>query len=234
MSEFKSESISALVDNYSPSTDDSVSANLVDNMLKDEHLSSTWQTYHLIGDVLRDEVPQSLQLDLSKTISAAIALEATILSPNSSTQAFVQQDAKSDDSSSADNVLLPVSETVQNTNTVIDASMRFKAKVSSFVKPMGQVAIAASAAALMIVGVQNNVAENSIPVTPSQVVQTMPLTGYANPVSFTMQSPQGESSQQNKKVLNEQLAGERAAQQRRLHALLKDHNQQVKLGSNIK
>ena len=73
MSETKSESISSLVDNYSPSTDDSVSAHLVDNMLKDEHLSSTWQNYHLIGDVLRDEVPQSLQLDLSKTISAAIA-----------------------------------------------------------------------------------------------------------------------------------------------------------------
>ena len=84
MSEIKSESISSLVDNYSPSTDDSISAHLVDNMLKDEDLSSTWQNYHLIGDVLRDEVPQSLQLDLSETISAAIAQEATILSPNSS------------------------------------------------------------------------------------------------------------------------------------------------------
>ncbi|WP_057832409.1 sigma-E factor negative regulatory protein [Colwellia sp. TT2012] len=234
MSEIKSESISSLVDNYSPSTDGSVSANLVDNMLKDEHLSSTWQTYHLIGDVLRDEVPQSLQLDLSKTISAAIALEATILSPNSSTQVFVQQDAKGNGSSSADNVHLPASSTVKNTHSVIDAISRFKTKVSSFVKPMGQVAIAASAAALMIVGVQNNVAENSFSVTPSQVVQTMPLIGYANPVSFSLQSPQGESNQQSQKILNEQLAAERAAQQRRLHALLKDHNQQVKLGSNIK
>ncbi|HBY87739.1 MAG TPA: transcriptional regulator, partial [Colwellia sp.] len=36
MSEIKSESISSLVDNYSPSTDDSISAHLVDNMLKDE------------------------------------------------------------------------------------------------------------------------------------------------------------------------------------------------------
>jgi sigma-E factor negative regulatory protein RseA len=61
MSEIKSESVSSLVDNYSPSTDDSISTHLVDNMLKDEHLSNTWQNYHLIGDVLRDEVPQSLQ-----------------------------------------------------------------------------------------------------------------------------------------------------------------------------
>ena len=234
MSEIKSESISSLVDNYSPSTDDSVNAHLVDNMLKDEHLSSTWQNYHLIGDVLRDEVPQSLQLDLSKTISDAIAQEATILSPNSSKQTSAQAVANSTDLSS-DDTFVQNAETMPSTNLVIDATNRFKARVSSFVKPMGQVAIAASAAALMIVGVQHNVAENPSSVTPSQVVQTMPLAGYANPVSFSLQSPQKEPSKlQNQKALNEQLAAERVAQQRRLHALLKDHNQQVKLGSNIK
>ena len=234
MSEIKSESISSLVDNYSPSTDDSVNAHLVDNMLKDEHLSSTWQNYHLIGDVLRDEVPQSLQLDLSKTISAAIAQEATILSPNSSKQTSAQAVANSTDLSS-DDVFVQNTETMPSTNLVIDATNRFKARVSSFVKPMGQVAIAASAAALMIVGVQYNVAENPSSVTQNQVVQTMPLAGYANPVSFSLQSPQNDPSKlQNQKALNEQLAAERVAQQRRLHALLKDHNQQVKLGSNIK
>jgi sigma-E factor negative regulatory protein RseA len=235
MSEIKSESISSLVDNYSPSTDDSVSAHLVDNMLKDEHLSSTWQNYHLIGDVLRDEVPQSLQLDLSKTISAAIAQEATILSPNSSTQAFSQILAESIDSSSDESIISQKVEETQNNSRVIDATNRFKAKVSAFVKPMGQVAIAASAAALMIVGVQHNVGSNDL-VTPSQVVQTVPLTGYANPVSFNVQSAQpkqsSQSKQQTQQAMNEQIAAQRVAQQRRLQALLKDHNQQVKLGSN--
>ena len=112
-----------------------------------------------------------------------------------------------------------------------------KAKISGLIKPMGQVAIAASAAVLMIVGVQHNVADSSA-VTPSQVVQTVPLSGYANPVSFNVQSSQGQQSQQSKQqaqqAINEQLASERVAQQRRLQALLKDHNQQVKLGSNIK
>ncbi len=225
MSEIKSESVSSLVDNYSPSADDSVSAHLVDSMLKDEHLSSTWQNYHLIGDVLRDEVPQSLQLDLSETISAAIAQEATILSPNSSSQSSVQN---------LENTYVEGDESPQNTNRVVDATNRFKAKVSHFVKPMGQVAIAASAAALMIVGVQNNVADISSPVTPSQVVQTMPLTGYANPVSFNVQSNQPTTSQQSKQQaqqeINEQMAADRVAQQRRLQALLKDHHQQVQLG----
>ncbi len=228
MSEIKSESISSLVDNYSPSTDDSVSAHLVDNLLKDEHLSSTWQNYHLIGDVLRDEVPQSLQLDLSDTISAAIAQEATILSPNSSSQAST----KSFDNTDAS--LTEGKAPVQNSNRVVDATNRFKAKVTNFIKPMGQVAIAASAAALMIVGVQNNVADNSSPITPSQVVQTMPLTGYANPVSFNVQSSQPTTSQQSKEetqqAMNEKIAADRVAQQRRLQALLKDHQQQVQLG----
>jgi len=233
MSEIKSESVSSLVDNYSPSTDDNISAHLLDNMLKDEHLSSTWQNYHLIGDVLRDEIPQSLQLDLSKTISAAIAQEATILSPNSS----IYSASKNSDSSVTENVTDQSEELITETNKVIHASNRFKAKIAAFVKPMGQVAIAASAAALMIVGVQHNVAENPS-VTPNQVVQTVPLSGYANPVSFSVQSTQPaqnqHSKQQTQQAMDEQRLVERVAQQRRLQALLKDHNQQVKLGSNIK
>lgn len=233
MSEIKTESISSLVDNYSPSTDDSISAHLVDNMLKDEHLSSTWQNYHLIGDVLREEVPQSLQLDLSETISAAIAQEATILSPNSSMQNAGKNMHPATDAA----VSMHNHSEGQHTNRVVDATNRFKAKVSSLIKPMGQVAIAASAAALMIVGVQNNVTDNST-VTPSQVVQTIPLSGYANPVSFNVQSTKTQQSQQSKQqtqqAMNEQLVADRIAQQRRLQALLKDHNQQVKLGSNIK
>ncbi len=232
MSEIKSESISSLVDNYSPSTDDSVSAHLVDNMLKDEQLSSRWQNYHLIGDVLRDEVPQSLQLDLSDTISAAIAQEATILSPNSSTQIPVQHSDYTVNTTDNDKAI------EQSSSRVIDATNRFKAKIAHFVKPMGQVAIAASAAVLMIVGVQNNVADNSSPITPSQVVQTMPLTGYANPVSFNVQSTQQPtgllSKEQAQQAANEKLVADRLAQQRRLQALLKDHQQQVQQSSKIK
>ena len=231
MSEIKSESVSSLVDNYSPSTDNNVNAHLVDNMLKDEHLSSTWQNYHLIGDVLRDEVPQSLQLDLSKTISAAIAQEATILSPNSSSQSS----PRSIDSINHEGEAVHNSNSIESTNSVVDATSRFKAKLSTLVKPMGQVAIAASAAVLMIVGVQNNVTDNPSSITPSQVVQTVPLAGYANPVSFSMQQANSQQSKQQKQqVLNEKIAADRVAQQRRLQALLKDHQQQVQLSSKIK
>ncbi|TMM47479.1 sigma-E factor negative regulatory protein [Colwellia ponticola] len=236
MSEIKSESISSLVDNYSPSTGDSVSSHLVDNMLKDEHLSTAWKNYHLIGDVLRDEVPQSLQLDLSKTISAAIAQEATILSPNSSTQAFSKTLEQAMEQNSDHNNEQGTEKSIEKINdqTVIDGTNRFKAKISRLLKPIGQVAIAASAAGLMIIGVQHNLGGNDL-VTPSQVVQTVPLTGYANPVSFNVQpiqSTQGLSSQQTQQPpTNAQIIAEKLAQQRRLQALLQDHNQQVKLGN---
>ncbi|WP_019028502.1 sigma-E factor negative regulatory protein [Colwellia piezophila] len=236
MSENKSESISSLVDNYSPSADDTVSAHLVDSMLKDESLSSTWQNYHLIGDVLRDEVQQSLPLDLSEIISAAIAQEATILSPNSAAQSSNENLPKNNGLAAEDDGLVSQIQASKNTGGVIDATYRFKARVSAFIKPMGQVAIAASAAALMIVGVQHNVTDN-LSVTPSDVVQTVPLAGYANPVSFNVQSPQVQHQsglQKSKQAINEQLVAQRVAQHQRLQALLKDHNQQMKIGSNIK
>ena len=67
MSENKFETISALVD--SDHTIDHKSKQAIDEILKDEHLTKTWQHYHLIGDVMRGEVTQTLQLDLSAKIA---------------------------------------------------------------------------------------------------------------------------------------------------------------------
>lgn len=100
---------------------------------------------------------------------------------------------------------------------------RFKAKVVPLFKPLGQMAVAASAAGLMILGVQQaNVADNTNPV-PNQVLQTRPLGGIADPVSFNVQQPSAEQQQQA--VLE---------QQRRFQALLNDHQQQLKLNAQAK
>ena len=179
MSESKFETVSSLVDNYQANDA------MFDEMIKDKHLSDTWDRYHLIGDVMRDDAPASIQLDLSSQIADAIANEPTILAPKASTS------------------------TAQN----------FKAKVVQLIKPVGQIAIAASAAGLMVLGVQQNVAENEV-LAPSQVVQTIPLGGIADPVSFNYQ--------QNNRVSQKQAYIE---QQRRFQALLSDHQQQIKLNS---
>lgn len=182
MSESKFETVSSLVDNFHH--EDAI----LDDVLKDNDMSETWQRYHLIGDVLRDDVPASLDIDLSDTIAHAIAEEPTVLAP----------------------VKTP------NLSNVI------KAKVVSMVKPFGQVAIAASAAGLMVLGVQTNVAENDT-TAPYQVVQTgLAVGGVAKPVSLNFQ--------QNARTNQQQAMVE---QQRRFQALLQDHKQQMKFSAAL-
>ena len=188
MSESKFETISSLVDNYR--VPEQTSEQAIDDILKDEHLSNTWHKYHLIGDVMRDEAPAELNLDLSAQIAAAIADEPTVLAPKTA-------------------------------QTSVKTAI--KAKVVQLMKPVGQLAIAASAAGLMIVGVQQNTADNNEIITPSQIVQTKPLAGFANPVSFNYQ--------QNSKSQQQAALEQRIEQQRRFQALLSDHQQQVKLSA---
>jgi len=180
MSENKFETVSSCVDNYQHNE------STFDEIINDEHLSATWDRYHLIGDVLRNDTPDILQLDLSAEIASAIANEPTILAPKSS------------------NVF----------------ALKFKAKVVELAKPFGQLAIAASAAGLMVLGVQTNVAQNNDTILPSQIVQTIPMAGIAEPVSLNFQQPDRASQKQAY-----------IEQQRRFYALLSDHQQQIKLGA---
>ncbi len=189
MSEIKFEAISSLVDNYR--TTDNESEQAIDEMLKDEHLSTTWKHYNLIGDVIRDEIPPVLQLDLSAQIADALKDEPTVFAPKHV--------------------------------TVVEVPNTFKAKVVQLVKPLGQLAIAASAAGLMIIGVQQNSADNNETITPNEIVQTRPLAGFANPVSFNYQQP---VKAQKQAVLEQKIE-----QQRRFQALLSDHQQQIKLSA---
>lgn len=180
MSESKFETVSSCVDNSQHND------NTLDEIINDEHMSTTWDRYHLIGDVLRNDTPDILQLDLSVEIAQAIADEPTILAPKPS------------------NVF----------------ALKVKAKVVELAKPFGQLAIAASAAGLMVLGVQSNVAQNNETVLPSQIVQTIPMAGIAEPVSLNFQQPDRASQKQAF-----------IEQQRRFRALLTDHQQQIKLGS---
>jgi sigma-E factor negative regulatory protein RseA len=176
MSESKFETVSSLVDNYQTNDD------VFDELVKDNHMSETWQRYHMIGDAMRDELPHSLNTDLSANIANAIAEEPTVLAPIAK-PSFTES---------------------------------VKAKVVQFAKPFGQVAIAASAAGLMVIGVQQNVAENDT-LVPNPIVQTVPFGGIAEPVSLNYQ--------QNDRVSKQQAMVE---QQRRFQALLQDHKQQLK------
>ena len=182
MSESKFETVSSCVDNFQHNE------NAFDEIINDEHLSTTWERYHLIGDVLRNDTSDILQLDLSSEIAKAVANEPTVLAPK------------------ANNVFV----------------LKLKAKVVEFAKPFGQLAIAASAAGLMVLGVQSNVAQNNETILPSQIVKTIPMAGIAEPVSLNFQQPD---------IVSQEQAF--IEQQRRFQALLSDHKQQIKLGSLV-
>ena len=180
MSENKFENVSSVVDSYQQADE------LFDEILNDSHLSATWQRYHLMGDVMRGETSDVINLDLSSNIASAIANEPTILAPRPS-------------------------------NNVVG---KLKAKVVQFAKPFGQMAIAASAAGLMVMGVQQNSSDSDVLLPASQVVKTMPFGGIAEPVSLNFQQTSRTSEKQAF-----------IEQQRRFQALLSDHHQQVKLSS---
>lgn len=72
------ENLSSLIDN------EDIDAALLDQLSKDESLSSSWQHYHLIGDVMRGETTDKIDLDLSQAISAAIADEPALIMPKES------------------------------------------------------------------------------------------------------------------------------------------------------
>lgn len=180
MSENKFETVSSVVDSYQPNDE------IIEELLDDTELSATWDRYHLMGDVMRGETPDVINVDLSAEIAAAIDNEPTVLAPRS-TSSFTE---------------------------------KVKAKVVHLAKPFGQMAIAASAAGLMVMGVQQNSVDNNVILPESQVVKTIPLGGFAEPVSLNFQ----QTSRANEKQAF-------VEQQRRFQALLSDHQQQIKLSS---
>lgn len=101
-------------------------------------------------------------------------------------------------------------------------TQRAKAKVIQLSRPVGQFAIAASAAGLMVLGVQQANVSDEGQVVPTQVWQPLPMGGVANPVSYNY-STQSLPTQKQSTI----------ERQQRLQALLADHNMQIKLQSKI-
>lgn len=63
------------------------------DLASDKSSHDKWRNYHLIGDAMRGELPQTLQLDLSDSIAAALEQEPTILAPVEQPQKSVSHPA---------------------------------------------------------------------------------------------------------------------------------------------
>ena len=102
-------------------------------------------------------------------------------------------------------------------------AQKVKAKVIQLGKPFGQFAIAASAAGLMILGVQQANNEGDMTAVPAQVWQPLPMGGVADPVSYNYSRQDTAQPSQQKRAQIER--------QQKLQAILADHQMQTKLHS---
>lgn len=55
--------------------------NVLDKLIYDEEMKQTWSRYHLIGDCLRDNMPQQISNQMSQNVSQALQNEPTVLAP---------------------------------------------------------------------------------------------------------------------------------------------------------
>lgn len=92
----------------------------------------------------------------------------------------------------------------------------------SWLKPAAQGAVAAGVALFAVLGVQQYQQPHEYDsMLPSPVLQTNPIGGFATPVSLSSTTADSRFAEQEQQAMQEQ--------QRRLHALLQAHRQQVRV-----
>lgn len=163
-----------------------------------EEMKAKWADYHLVGDIMRNDVGNSINFCLADKIEAALQDEAPL-------SANVENEVKSN---------------------VVKVTFGTKVKqwadeilVSPAARYSSQFAIAATVAAVSVLGVQQfNQASLDDGNSPLPVLQINPVTvGSASPVSLSTNNVQ---KPQPKQFSNQQL---------RLNALMLDHQRQLRL-----
>ncbi|NTS76427.1 hypothetical protein HR060_06050 [Catenovulum sp. SM1970] len=157
MSQKVKQQLSALVDN------DKVSGDVIDKIKQDKALSDTFGRYNLIGDVMRNDVPEQIHLDIADSIADAIEKEPVVLAPNREFSAAVSEKQEAQE------------ETKERSNNVV-----------SLFKPLMQYGLAASFAAALVVGFQT---EQTDTLVPQSQLTPVPIAGQLDPVSIEQSTP---------------------------------------------
>lgn len=149
MQDDKKEWLSALVDDHADLKD-------LEQVIGDEQNQQTWSRYHLIGDVMRGDVAEQIDLDLVGNIEAALADEPVLVSLDAhrSWRERIKQSA------------------------VMQNSVKYLGKTANF-------AIAASVALVTVISVQN-LQQSDDEYTPLPVFEaTGPVSGTMSPVNLS-------------------------------------------------
>ena len=185
------EKLSALMDG------ELVDKALITELEKDQDSLQTWQNYHLIGDVMRGEAPEKPEWNIAESV--ALALD------NQPAHSTVTQ--------------LEEHRLQESQPTPSQARRQLPAWLNQF----GQVAMAACVSLAVILGVQQyggSDATTSPETETLPVLQTIPFSGSAEPVSLTRSSVEQPASEINVQE-----------QRRRINAMLRDYELQLRLNS---
>ncbi|WP_025819577.1 sigma-E factor negative regulatory protein [Shewanella marina] len=166
MDKLGQEWVSAAVDGESD-------ANTLAELAADKSCHDQWRNYHLIGDTLRNELPATIDLDLSARIAMAIDDEPAIVAPQ------VQSTTQADESKSKSKVV-PLFK--QFGQYAIAASVALVAVVGVQ---------------------NYNQTDAGVNTAPLPVLTTRPLVGSASPVSFQTEPSLQQQEYSNEQVADQ-------------------------------
>jgi sigma-E factor negative regulatory protein RseA len=188
------EKLSALMDG------ETIDKVLISELEHDQESLQTWKNYHLIGDVMRGDAPEKPEWNIAESVALALEDEPAHSALNQSSVAEV------------------ATPHIESQPTPAQAKRQLPAWLAQF----GQVAVAACVSLAVILGVQQYGGSDSAQPAADQlpVLETIPFSGSAEPVSLTRESV--EKSNDNVNVQE---------QRRRVNALLQDYELQLRLNS---
>ncbi|UPR47905.1 sigma-E factor negative regulatory protein [Vibrio cyclitrophicus] len=165
------EKLSALMDG------ETIDKALIVDLESDQESMDTWQSYHLIGDVMRGDAPETPEWNIANSVSAALENEPAHGSMSSMHQVNVEP------------TVAPIEEQPK--------PQKAKRQLPAWLQQFGQVAVAACVSLAVVLGVQQY--GGSDPAAPEQlpVLQTIPFAGSAEPVSLTRDSVEKPASEAN-------------------------------------
>ncbi|MUL02251.1 anti-sigma E factor [Aliivibrio fischeri] len=184
------EQISAFIDN------EEMDNAFIESLSNTEN-AETWKNYHLIGDVMRGDAPDSKEWNIAANVALALEDEPAHSMNDTVTEFMPSQPTPSE----------------------------AKKTLPSWLTQFGQVAMAACFSLVVIVGVQqyNGLEPSAIPASGDiQVLDTIPFSGSAEPVSLTRDSLVNKTS-------NEADVME---QRKRINAMLQDYELQLRLNAH--
>ena len=186
------EKISALMDG------ELVDKALISELEQDQFSQETWNNYHLIGDVMRGESPQTIEWDIADSVALALEKE--------------QAHSKG---------VTEINSPIEQPNPV-----KARLKLPAWLNQFGQVAVAACVSLAVILGVQQYGGSEPGQADLEQlpVLQTIPFTGTAEPVSLTRSSVEHPAASNTTNVQE---------QRRRINAMLRDYELQLRLNGDV-